>query len=43
MASVEVDEILPAATLMILRCALVAFEPTLTKLPVLFTVPAKSL
>ena len=41
MASVESAAIVPAATLIILRCALLAFEPTLTKLPVLFTVPAK--
>ena len=38
-ASVEVAEMLPAATLMILRSSPCA--PTLTKRPVSFTVPAK--
>ena len=39
-ASVEVAEILPAATLMILRSSPSA--PTLTKRPVSFTFPTKS-
>ena len=38
-ASVEVAEILPAATLMILRSS--PFAPTLTKRPVSLTLPAK--